>query len=343
MKTAACSTGSKTPSSSSSPRPSAASAAGASSPRPSAAPAAGASSPRPSAASAAGASTEPIRWLEIAVPAHAEAVEAVSEILARVGYNGVAVEEPLEPDGLHIVKAYLIHDRVARIRVRRVRDALGHLQAFGLGPIGELGVKEIQEEAWLETWKASFRPIAVGAFLVRPTWSDADPGTAIVLSLDPGMAFGTGLHPTTQACLRALSHIDVAGKRVADVGTGSAILAIACAKRAAREVVAVDIDAVALKEARENAARNGVGIAFANGSAADLDGQFDLILANIVAAVLQTIAPELAVHLVPGGTLLVAGIIATEESDTRSAFEAHGLRAAARDQDGDWVSLELTR
>jgi ribosomal protein L11 methyltransferase len=108
-------------------------------------------------------------------------------------------------------------------------------------------------------------------------------------------------------------------------------------------VVAVDIDEVALKEARENAARNGVRIAFATGSAAALDGRFDVILANIVAAVLQKIAPDLAAHLAPHGTLLVAGIIATEESETLAAFEAEGLRAVARDQDGDWVSLELTR
>src|SRR5205823_11612855 len=172
-------------------------------------------------------------------------------------------------------------------RVRRVRDALGHLQAFGLGPVGDLTVREIKEEAWLEAWKASFKPIRVGAFLVRPTWSDADPGDGIVLSLDPGMAFGTGLHPTTQACLRALSRFDVAGERVADVGTGSAILAIACAKRGAREVVGVDVDEVAVKEATENVARNAVRVDLGLGSAGDLDGLFDVVLANIVAAVLQ--------------------------------------------------------
>ena len=267
----------------------------------------------------------------------------MSEILARVGYNGVAVEEPLDRGALHVVKAYLVHDQVARIRVRRVRDALGHLQAFGLGPIGDLSVREIKEEDWLETWKASFKPIRIGAFLVRPTWSDADPGDAIVLSLDPGMAFGTGLHPTTQACLRALSRIDVAGKRVADVGTGSAILAIACAKRGAREVVGVDTDEVAVKEARENVARNGVAVDLGIGSAADLAGAFDLILANIVAAVLQKIAGDLATHLAPDGRLVVAGIIATEEAETLAAFEAHRLHRVGRDQEGDWVSIELTR
>src|SRR5205085_10752532 len=90
--------------------------------------------------------TEPIRWLEVAVPAHREAVEAVSEILGRVGYNGVAVEEPLDAAAPAVVKAYLVYDKIARIRVRRVRDALGHLQAFGLGPIGELTVREVDEE-----------------------------------------------------------------------------------------------------------------------------------------------------------------------------------------------------
>jgi ribosomal protein L11 methyltransferase len=277
------------------------------------------------------------------VPAHREAVEAVSEILGRVGYNGVAVEEPTDPAGEPVVKAYLVYDRAARIRVRRVRDALGHLQAFGLGPIGELNVREVVEEDWLETWKASFQPIRIGAFLIRPTWSDADPGDAVVLSLDPGMAFGTGLHPTTQACLRALSRVEVAGARVADVGTGSAILAIACAKRGAREVVGLDIDPVAIHEATANAARNGVPIALAVGSASDLRGTFDVVLANIVAAVLQRIAPDLAAHLAPGGRLVVAGIIAGEEDETVAAFAREGLAVRAREQEGDWVALELAR
>ena len=267
----------------------------------------------------------------------------MSEILGRVGYNGVAVEEPLEPAALHVVKAYLVHDRVSRIRVRRVRDALGHLQAFGLGPIGDLLVKEIKDEDWLETWKASFKPIRIGLFLVRPTWSGADPGDAIVLSLDPGMAFGTGLHPTTQGCLRILSRVELAGRRVADVGTGSAILAIAVAKRGAREVVGLDIDEVAIHEAKENVTRNGVAVALAVGSAADLNGSFDVVLANIVAAVLQKIAPDLAAHLAPEGRLVVAGIIASEEDETVAAFTAQGLGVVERDQEGDWVSLELTR
>lgn len=302
----------------------------------------GSKTPSSDPAPADGATTA-IRWLEVRVPAHREAVEAVSEILGRVGYNGVAIEEPTDAAADPVVKAYLVHDRAARIRVRRVRDALGHLQAFGLGPIGELSVREVVDEDWLEQWKASFQPIRVGAFLIRPTWSAADGGDAVVLALDPGMAFGTGLHPTTQACLRALSRLDLRGRRVADVGTGSAILAIACAKRGARGVVGLDIDPVAIREAETNAARNEVRVALAVGSAADLDGTFDLILANIVAAVLQRIAPDLARHLAPGGRLVVAGIIAREEDETVAAFAREGLAVRGREQEGDWVALELAR
>ena len=287
----------------------------------------------------------PLRWIEIAVPAHAEAVEAVSEILSRVGYNGIAIEEPLEPspDAEHLVKAYLVYDTAARARVRRVREALGHLQAFGLGPIGALRVRRVEDEDWLESWKKSFIPLRIGRFLVRPTWSDADPGDAIVLELDPGMAFGTGLHPTTQQCLRALSTLEVAEKRVADIGTGSAILAIAAAKRGAAEVVAVDIDDVSMRAATENVTRNRVVVTVARGSAADVAGTYDLVLANIVAPVLCEIAPDLARLTAAGGTLVTAGIIAAAEADTVAAFEAAGFRSGARAQDGDWVSRTFTR
>ncbi|MGH2499250.1 MAG: 50S ribosomal protein L11 methyltransferase, partial [Candidatus Limnocylindria bacterium] len=228
-------------------------------------------------------------WIEIAVPAHAEAVEAVSEILDRVGYNGIAVDQPIEPAGGtdHLVKAYIAADHAARARVRRVREALGRLRAFGLGPVGDPRLRRVEDEDWLESWKASVRPIRVGAFLVRPTWAAADDGEAIPLVLDPGMAFGTGLHPTTQQCLAALSLLPLAGARVLDVGCGSGILAIAAAKRGAREVVAADTDELALRAASENCARNGVAVTVARGSAADVAGSFDVVLANLVAPVIR--------------------------------------------------------
>jgi ribosomal protein L11 methyltransferase len=287
------------------------------------------------------------RWLEIAVPVHAEAVEAVSEILTRVGHQGIAVDLPVEPRGGldHTVKAYLLEDGEVIAKVNDVRDALGHLQAFGLGPIGELAAKEIREEDWLEAWKAQFTPLRIGRFLVRPTWSETrDADGAIEIVLDPGMAFGTGLHPTTQQCLEALSTIPLEAKGVLDVGTGSGILAIAAAKRGASPVVAVDNDPIAVEAARENTNRNGVLVPVAQATAADVPGRFDVVVANIVSPVLQLIAADLVARLAPNGTLIATGISAPSEPETRAAFLRAGLRTLVdRTQRDDWVGLALKR
>jgi len=269
----------------------------------------------------------------------------VSEILSRVGYRGVAVELPLEPRGGtdHTVKAYLPDDADAFARVSDVRDALGHLQAFGLGPVGEVAVRRIEDEDWLEAWKAQFVPLRVGAFVVRPSWSEPREG-GIEIVLDPGMAFGTGLHPTTQQCLEALSTIALDGRSVLDVGTGSGILAIAAAKRGASPVVAVDTDRVACEAARENAVRNAVAIPVGEGSAADVPGRFDVVVANIVSPVLQRVAADLGARLAPGGMLVVAGISLPSERDTREALARAGLGTTIdRTVRDDWVALALRR
>ena len=293
------------------------------------------------AASTAGAH---VRWLEIAVPAHAEAVEAVSEILSRHGHNGIAVELPLAPRGGadHMVKAYLVEDVDAVAKVADARDALGHLQAFGLGPIGELAVRVVDDEDWLEAWKATVTPIRIGRFLVRPTWSDASAADAITIALDPGMAFGTGLHPTTQQCLEAVSYLDLEGLRVLDVGTGSGILAIGAAKRGAREVVGVDTDPLAVRAARENADTNGIALDARVGSAADVAGRFDVVLANLIGPVLVQVAPHLRARLERSGSLVAAGITTQAEREVLSVFVAEGFGVVDRDQRADWVRLILT-
>ncbi|MFN2519523.1 MAG: 50S ribosomal protein L11 methyltransferase [Candidatus Limnocylindria bacterium] len=275
------------------------------------------------------------------MPAHAEAVEAVSEILDRVGYNGIAVEQPLEPgDGAdHVVKAYLVYDRTARVRARRIRSALGHLQAFGLGPIGDMRLRVVRDDDWLESWKASFTPLRAGSFLVRPTWLDAEQEGATTIVLDPGMAFGTGSHPTTRQCLEALSVLHVEGARVLDVGTGSGILAIAAAKRGAREVLALDTDVIAVRAAGDSAALNGVDMVVALGSASAAPGEFDVVIANIVGPVLVAIAADLRRRLATPGTLVLAGITTEAADGVRAAFEGTGLALASSDLRGGWISL----
>lgn len=263
----------------------------------------------------------------------------MSEILSRVGHGGVAVEQPLEPGAPHVVKAYLPYDRAARVRVRRVREALGHLGAFALAPLGPLEVRRLAEEDWLTAWREHYRPMVVGRFLIKPTWVAVERSDRLVVELDPGMAFGTGLHPTTQQMLEALSALDLAGRSVLDVGTGSGILALAAHAAGAARVEAVDVDAVAVRTARENVARARARVAVRQASAADVDGAFDVVLANIVARVIADTAPALRDRTVGGGTLVVAGIVRDAEAATRAALEAVGFVIASRDERAEWVAL----
>lgn len=279
-----------------------------------------------------------IRWLEISVPSHVEAVEAVSEILDRVGSGGIAVDVPLDDGRPHVVKAYLVYDRAAGVKVRRVKEAVGRLRAFGLGPVGEVAVRRIADLDRLEAWKTQFAPVRIGPFFVRPSWSGAR-ADGIPLVLDPGMAFGTGLHPTTRQCLEAVGELDTEGRTVLDVGTGSGILAVAAAKRGAVRVVAVDTDPLAVRAAAENAGRNEATVDVRPGSAADVEGTFDLVLANLVADVLVEIAPDLRARLAHGGTLVCAGIVREKEERVTAALAEAGLRVTGRDQRDDWVRL----
>ena len=281
-----------------------------------------------------------VRWLEISVPSHPEGVEAVSEILDRVGYNGIAVDVPIEAERPHAVKAYLVYDHGARWKVRRVKEAIGRLRAFGLGPLGKVEVRRIVDEDWLESWKARSTPIRVGPFIVRPSWSEAS-DDGIELVLDPGMAFGTGLHPTTRQCLEAVGELSLAGRTVLDVGTGSGILAVAAAKRGAARVVGVDTDPRAVRAAAENARRNAVRVEVGEGSAAQVEGTFDAVLANLVADVLVSMAADLRARLAAGGTLVCAGIVQEKEERVAAALAAAGLRVVGRDQREDWVRLEV--
>lgn len=280
-------------------------------------------------------------FVEIAVPAHPEAVEAVSEILSRVGYNGIAVDVPLDPTAPHVVKAYVVRDHAARIKVRRVKEAIGRLRAFGLGPVGEVEVRRIEDEDWLESWKSQFTPVRIGPFYIRPSWTDPDHDAGIEIVLDPGMAFGTGLHPTTRQCLEAVGALPLEGRSVLDVGTGSGILAIGAAKRGARPVVAVDTDPLAVKAAVENAQRNGTRVEVREGSAAEVAGAFEVVLANLVADVLIAIAPELRARVAPGGTLIASGIVREKEERVAAALSEQGLDPVGRDEREDWVRLDL--
>ena len=286
-------------------------------------------------------------WLELSVEADIEAVEAVSEILGRTAPGGTSVEPGFEltdeglgaridPSRPAIVRAYLpARDRAALERaVADTTEALGHLQAFGLRPIGELQTRLVDEADWAEAWKNYFPVMRIGRRLViRPTWRRhrRAPGD-VVLALDPGMAFGTGLHPTTRLCLAKLESIAddgrVRGARVLDVGCGSGILAIAAVKLGASDALGVDTDPIAVESTVANARRNRLArrVRALAGSLPSGEPPFDVVLANLIAGVLVPLAGSLRDELRPGGTLVASGIFIDREAVVRSAFEATGLR-----------------
>ena len=303
-------------------------------------------------------------WLELAVEADIEAVEAVSEILGRAATGGTSVEPAFElvdeglgarvdPTRPAIVRAYLpARDLEAAERAAAVvAEALGHLQAFGLRPIGELRTRLVHETDWAEAWKAWFPVLRVGRRLViRPTWRrHRRAADDVVLALDPGMAFGTGLHPTTRLCLAGLEGLAdrglLAGKTVLDVGCGSGILAIAALKLGAATAFGVDTDSIAVEATLANARRNAIArrLQARTGSLPSGKTAFDVVLANLIAGVLVPLAPLLRDELRPGGSLLASGIFVDREADVRQAFDAVGLAVVDRRAEGDWLALEAVR
>jgi ribosomal protein L11 methyltransferase len=295
-------------------------------------------------------------WLEVSVRADREAVEAVSAVFAEYAYGGgVAIDEDITPapdgDGFTynldkpaLIKAYIAVDDQAGETVERLRSALDHLSF--LRPISPLSVQRLAEDDWANAWKEHYHVLHIGARLVIvPSWREHQPQAGeVVLQLDPGMAFGTGLHPTTRSCLLRLEQTVAPGAAVLDVGTGSGILAIAAARLGASSVLAMEIDPVAVKAARANVELNGLQrvITVRQGSLPLPEpAQFDLVVANIIARVIAQLAVPLAQAVRAGGLLIASGVIADQAPMVEERLQQAGLRLVQRDVDGDWITLTL--
>jgi len=283
-------------------------------------------------------------WLEISVTAENETAEAVAEVLSRHARRGVAVEAG--PGGWNagpvMVKAYLPVDDQLRANKRRVEEALWHLSQ--IRPIASPTFRTVAEADWAEAWKERLTVMHIGQrTVVRPSWLDYTPSPGeVAIQLDPGMAFGTGLHPTTQMCLVALEKRLRPGAAVLDLGTGSGILAIAAAKLGAGHVLAVDNDSVAVSTARDNVMANGVQgiVSVVRGSLEEASGGYDLVVINILARVIiDMVQGGLATRLRPGGTLVAAGIIADQEAAVVTSLEKEAVALVERLQREDWVCL----
>jgi len=276
------------------------------------------------------------RWLSVQVIAPPDAWDAVATALLEYGCTGVELREAPPR-----VMGYLPEAQAHQIEP--IRERLALFPQFGLPPVLEVSVEPVQAQKWQRSWRRYFRSRRYGNRLrVQPSWSQRKPQPdEIAIVLDPGMAFGTGNHSTTALCLELLEQYVSPGSRVADIGTGTGILAIAAAKLGAGEVIAVDNDSLTVLIARNNIDRNGVKdrvrVVEGNGWHA-LHGEFDLILCNILSGFLIDTAPLVPCYLREGGVYIVSGFIGRNAHRVRRALEDAGLRREEVRKRRSWVA-----
>ncbi|MCA9939917.1 MAG: 50S ribosomal protein L11 methyltransferase [Anaerolineales bacterium] len=299
-----------------------------------------------------------MNWVEVSVVTDGEAAEAVSEVLRPFAHDESVVLEQLgdaaslDPYALEpavTVKIYLPDDEQISTRQQRIKEALYFLGR--LYPIPAPTFRVLQEQDWANAWKAHYEPFRIGRRLwIQPSWQPAQavlPGD-IVLTLDPGMAFGTGLHPTTQMCLQVLETLVCPGMSMLDVGTGSGILAVAGARLGAARVLGVDTDGLAVEAARANAALNGTTtqVRIAPGSLSSVPlSSWDLVLVNILAPVIESLLRQdhLLDYVAPEGFLILSGIIDAQLPGVTAAIVASGGEITQTHVIRDWVALVVQR
>ena len=309
-----------------------------------------------------------MKWAEVSIRTSHEAMEAVADIFHGLGASGVVVEDPAllnsyldagiwdatdltREDEAEVVtiKAYLPVDSALDGRLREFESRVRLLAEGGVrsGPC-DISWSEVEDEDWSESWKQYFHAERVGArVVIRPTWETWEEAPHdIVIVMDPGMAFGTGTHPTTAMCIREIELLDISGMEVTDIGTGTGVLAIAAARLGAAHVTAVDRDTVAIDAARENIARNGVEDSITLGISdlfSAVPGKADLVIANLVADPIIRLMDDLEHHLEPGGVLLISGIIEDRAPDVVEAAGRKNLSVEKIIEERGWAAMLLRR
>jgi len=282
-----------------------------------------------------------MRWAEMTVECAPESVEAVCYAFIEAGCGGVMMtgEDPVKVQG-----SLPVTDELTG-RMNALRAHLDRLPEFGLPGLKDgMTLRYAEDEDWANAWKQYFKPSKIGRRLViKPSWEYYEPQPEeLVLELDPGMAFGTGGHPTTRLCLQVLEDYITPGMRVADIGTGSGILSLAAARLGAEVVFATDIDLLPRKIARENVAINALEsvVHILEMDTFDTQAQdCDLLVANIVANTIIELAPEIAARLRPGGIFLASGIVDNHCALVSEALEAVGLKGIETRREDIWVCL----
>ena len=295
------------------------------------------------------------KWTEITVTVDTKDIETAGNIANMVVPYGIYIEdysaleeETMEIAHIDLIEASLLQkDRTKGIihiyispeenPAEAVSFLEERLQSAGIAYT--LGTDLCAMEDWVNNWKKYFHPMPVGdKLLIRPTWEDADPTDGRkVLHIEPGLAFGTGSHPTTRLCLETLEKVVTPGATVLDIGCGSGILSIAALLLGAQTAFGVDIDKLAVKTANANALENGFGadrfVAVEGNLSDKVSGQYDIIVANIVADIIMQFNPQVAQFLKPGGTYITGGIIDVREDEVLASFAANGFTVQQRFED----------
>lgn len=311
-----------------------------------------------------------MEWLEVSLTVNGELAEAVADVLARYAANGVMTEQGVRhandedegtADGPITVRAYVRADEKLEDNRRGIEESLYYLGR--IQPLPEASFRRIADQNWMEAWKEHYRPIPVGRrLLILPAWLASTDAQRIPIKINPGMAFGTGTHPSTQLCLELMEKFMVEAGTTGigrdlpisciDVGCGSGILSIAAIKLGAGAVLGVDIDPQSIRNALENAAENEMAssLTLGVGSLRDiLDGQFGLssaplVVVNILAPVIRRLFEEGLERLLdPGGVLILAGILQDQAQGVLETGQARGLRLIEERQVGDWVGLAMSK
>ncbi len=281
-------------------------------------------------------------WQELSITVPHEYVEPISYLFGRYG-KGVSTE--LAGNGQVLLRTYL----TTGSRQRMARIDVGVRLVGAIEPIGDLIVRDLPEdEDWMNSWKSHFKILRIGKRLViKPTWLELDDTIKpddIVIELDPGIAFGTGYHPTTDTCMQAMEQHITPGMAVLDLGTGSGILTITAMKLGAGKVTALDIDSQAVSAARRNFKRTGISkqVKLGRGSVPHPTapaGEFDLAVANISARGVADRCPFILTALKPGALFIASGLLATQKAEVANVVEPLGFTLVSEWPQEEWVTL----
>ncbi|WP_100406743.1 50S ribosomal protein L11 methyltransferase [Bacillus solitudinis] len=310
-----------------------------------------------------------MKWSEFSIHTSQEAVEPVCNILHEAGASGVVIEDPadlvkewgtrygeifqLSPDDYPedgvMIKAYFLVNSFLSETIEKVKEAIKGLLLYDID-LGhnKIHLIEVDEEDWATAWKKYYKPVRVSnSITISPTWEDYQPVEGeTVIELDPGMAFGTGTHPTTVLCIQSLEKVLSGGEHVIDVGTGSGVLSIAAAKLGAKQVLALDLDEVAVKSALMNVKVNHAEDVISvkqNNLLEHIEGPYDVAVANILAEVIVQFVQDAAAILKPGGKYITSGIIKRKKQEVKDALVEGGFSIDEVLEMDDWVAIISTK